>query len=169
MSSPQALAQTLTTRQIADHVFGQQINRFGIFRPFQPLLIDGQMFQGVAQTQEIGITLAHKHIHFAWFGPSPLHAIEDATVVPKSAVFFRGGSASDESCSITCVSGSEQEMAMPALRYRSREEVAELTIYSKKESAVDLGDRAALRNKVDKIVEIPGFGLTEAAKPATDG
>jgi hypothetical protein len=89
--------------------------------------------------------------------------------VPKSAVFFRAGSESDESCSIACVSGSEQEMAMPAPRYRSREEVAKLTIYSKKNPRLTSATERALRNKADKIVENPGFGLTEAAKPATDG
>ncbi|GEM_PF-6115431 len=62
-ASSQTLTQTLATRQIADHVFGQQVNRLGIFRPFQPLLVDGQMLQGIAQTQEIGITLTHGHIH----------------------------------------------------------------------------------------------------------
>jgi len=70
----QTFAETLTASEIANHIIRQQMNRLFILDPLQPLLVDGQMFQRVAETQEIGIALTHGLIHFASFGPLPYHA-----------------------------------------------------------------------------------------------
>ena len=85
-SLPQRLAHAAATFQFTQHGFGQDVGRFGVFGPLQLLLTRLEVIEHVAEPEQLGLALAHRHTHFR---PKRVAALErclmSAKAVPRSA------------------------------------------------------------------------------------